>query len=172
MRSILILCVVGLALAPFGRAQEEPTSKKIQRKIDPKTEAISHMVVATPQNCAVATQSPQLGVLPDGTVVVTRPDGNQENVSASKMSVPQRAPRPGGTDCGKCDDAASNRPPALPDVNNWLGGHAQTLLDAIQSIVGPDQVNNELQWERGADIYGVIAKRTETLRRLALYVRQ
>jgi hypothetical protein len=172
MRSILILCVVGFALAPFGHAQEEPTRKKIQRKIDPQTEAMSHVVVAAPANCAVATQSPQLGLLPDGTVVVTRPDGNQENVSASKMSVPQGAPRPGGTDCGKCDDAASNRPPALPDVNNWLNGHAQNLLDAIQSIVGTDQVNNELQWERGGDIYGVIAKRTETLRRLALYVRQ
>jgi hypothetical protein len=166
---IFLLSIVSLAMG------QEPAEGRIERAapVNARPAPPTNVVVATPPNCAMANQLSRLNVLSDGTILVTRADGNRERLTAAATAVPRRIPR--GTEdsgCDTCDSAPRNSPPALPDVNNWLGGHAQALLEAIQSIIGPDEVNNELRWERGDDLYGIIAKRTETLRRLAIYARQ
>jgi len=145
----LVVIAVGFWLISPARAQQ---------KVSPKTSAgvtgavdATGAILATPANCVPTNATPQLNVQPDGTVVVTRSDGHREIHAPAKLTSP--------------------RSPALPDVNKWLSNHAEVLLQTIESIAGPNQVHHQLQWESGSDMYEIIAKRTETLRRFSLYLK-
>jgi len=96
---LLAVIVVGILLSAFAGAQEKAQPNKYATKVPPNVKIKAIANYAGPQNCDPANAISQFDIQPDGAVVITRTDGNKENLAPAASVLPCR-PKGTGAACG------------------------------------------------------------------------